>query len=92
MFYDFMDWLTDRPYRMFGTMGILIVFSLGFLIWVSAEDQKKWDAFSRTHDCKVIAKTAGNWGTGVGSNGKVTSVYISGTTTYRCNDGIDYTR
>ena len=89
--YNFMDWVMDRPYRTFGLMGVISVSFIGVAVWAGVADQKKWDAFASSHDCKIVGKEEGSVGTGF-SNGKVATIYIPGKTTYHCNDGINYTR
>lgn len=91
MFYTIdraMSWLLRNPMFIFlGMAGILAL-----ALYAAGLDENRWVDFSRAHHCKVVAKTEGNFGTGLGTNGKLTTIYINGTTTYRCDDGIDYTR
>lgn len=76
----------------FMIFAVVILAIFGAVVYSSAQEKARWEAFSKSHACKIIAKSEGRWGYGIGSDGKSTSVYIDGTTTYRCNDGIDYTR
>ena len=55
-------------------------------------EANQWSTFKAEHDCKVIARNAGTTGYGVMTNGKMGVVSTAGTTTWRCNDGVDYTR
>lgn len=91
MFYRMMDWLSDRPYRMFGAMGTIFAVSVVGLGYLSYVDQKQWDAFASTHACKVTGKIAG-YSTYGYYNGKYTTYWVPSKTVYHCNDGIDYTR
>jgi hypothetical protein len=68
------------------------VLAIAALVYYSVQEEKEWDAFAATHECKVVAKDEGSWGYGVTSNGKMGSVFMPGKTTFRCNDGVDYTR
>lgn len=81
----------DRPYRMFGMLGVLFVSALSFLIWAGIQDQKRWDAFAATHACKLIAHQDG-YSTYGYFNGKYQSYYVPSRNTFHCNDGVDYTR
>lgn len=63
-------------------------------------DAKKWSKFATEHHCFAVGKSAGRTvvgtGVGVGSSGEAVSVvttgYVSPTVTFRCDDGVDYTR
>lgn len=91
MFYRMMDWLSDRPYRMFGAMAAIILVSGTGLGYLSYQEQKQWDAFASTHECKVTGKIAG-YSTYGYYNGKYQTYYVPSKTVYHCNDGVDYTR
>jgi hypothetical protein len=75
-----------------------LVALMGLGIAGSIREERRWQEFSRTHDCKVIGHIAPSYGTGVGpaigGNGgvAVTTVTIPGKTGYRCNDGLEYWR
>jgi hypothetical protein len=86
-----MDWLMDRPYRMFGLMGGVFLVALGGLMYLGVQEQKQWDAFAAAHECKVTGKIAGHTAYGY-YNGKSQSYWVPSKTVYTCNDGVEYTR
>jgi len=73
---------------------VAIVLTLGALIWVSIVEQREWDAFAASHQCKVVGKIDSSTGVGpvIGQNGGVTVVTIPGKTGYLCSDGVTYWR
>lgn len=86
------DFLLDNGYAILGAATIGL-FGLG--IYLGIQEQKQWDAFAQTHECKLIAHANGFYTSGSGwSNGKsvIVSQYHPSTNTYHCNDGVDYTR
>jgi hypothetical protein len=83
--------MRDFPYHI-ALMAVVAIVFVVIAIVIGKYESDKWDAFAKAHQCKVIAKSAGHNAWGVGSDGKYSSYYVAGTTTYRCNDGIDYTR
>lgn len=89
--HNFMNWIADRPYRMFGTMALVTVGLFSVAVWAGIQEQKQWDAFSKEHQCKKIAHQDGYTMYGY-YNGKYQSFWVSSKDTYRCNDGVDYTR
>ena len=64
------------------------------------QEQEKWDAFSKAHECKVVGRMNGSAQTGVGygmaANGQfgtvITTTSIPSKTGYLCNDGVTYWR
>jgi hypothetical protein len=86
-----LDWMMDRPARMFGVMGGVFAVAVVGLGYLGVQEQKQWDAFAKAHECKVVGKIAG-YSTYGYYNGKYQTYWVSSKTTYRCNDGIDYTR
>jgi len=86
-----MDWIVDKPVRMFTVLGLTCAGLFGVAIWAGIEDQKQWDAFAKEHQCKQIAHINGYNAFGY-VNGKYTTYWVSSKNTYHCNDGIDYTR
>lgn len=77
-------------------VGTLI--SLG--IWAAVEEQKEWEVFAATHECKVVGHMSGSTQTGVGygmtANRQfgtmVTTTSTPSKTGYLCNDGMTYWR
>ena len=68
------------------------VLAIAVLVYFAVKDGREWDAFAAAHECKVVAKADGTWGYGMTADGKWGQIYIPGKTTFRCNDGVDYTR
>lgn len=86
-----MNWLLDRPIRMFSVLGIGAVLAFGGLVALSIQDQKAWEAFSAEHHCQVVGKIAG-YATYGYYNGKYQTHYVPSKTVYKCDDGVEYTR
>ena len=86
-----MDWLMDRPYRMFGLMGGVFLVALGGLMYLGVQEQKQWDSFAVAHECKVTGKIAG-YSTYGYYNGKYQHHWVPSKEVYTCNDGVEYTR
>lgn len=75
------------PTVLFGTAAALIAGAIVFTI----VEQNQWDAFAAKHECKVVGEIAGHNAYGY-YNGKYQTYWVPSKTTYRCNDGVDYTR
>ena len=79
---------------------IFTVISIPLAIKAAREEQKQWEVFSATHECKVVGQMSGStqMGTGFGvtANGQVgtvvTTTSIPSKTGYLCNDGVTYWR
>lgn len=76
---------------LFVVIGAFVIFCLVALFKAAVNDQNKWDSFKQTHDCKVVSETAGHWVYGFGGKNS-NSYYVNGQTTWKCNDGVTYTR
>ena len=74
------------------SMIIAIVLLLASIILLVAHSNARWEQFVEQHDCKIIARHKGTSTVGIGADGKMVSLYTRGTVTWRCNDGVDYTR
>lgn len=86
-----LHWIIDRPARMFGVIGSVFAISVSGGVYLSVQEQKAWDAFAETHECKVTGKINGHSTYGY-YNGKYTTYWVPSKTVYHCNDGVDYTR
>lgn len=68
----------------------------GLLFYVAYQEQKQWQEFARTHDCRVVGKVAPStsFGVGISSSGSTTVVPITTPekTGYACDDGATYWR
>lgn len=86
-------------------VGVIILFVIGIfaggkaLIDASIKEQAEWDKFSKEHHCKVINSVQGRIqsSTVIVPNKDGTSIgpvitYISGQRSFRCDDGVTYTR
>lgn len=73
----------------------LIVALLLVAVGASISEAEKWERFAAEHDCKLVRVVSGSvsYGT-VTINGKTGSAdsYTPERKTYRCNDGVEYTR
>jgi hypothetical protein len=79
--------LITKPLFFFGVAGALVAGAVGLSVY----EQNQWNAFAAQHECKVVGKIAG-YSTYGYYNGKYQTYWVPSKTTYRCNDGIDYTR
>lgn len=76
----------------------LIAALLPVMIYASIQEQKEWDAFAKSHDCKVVARKEGSTSTGiapiVGGQGgmAITTSSSPGQTAFLCSDGVTYWR
>ena len=86
-----MDYYTKMRLQAFGLIGAAALATAGLVAYVIYDDMQ-WSAFAAENDCKVIAKTEPTTGYGITANGKMGMVFIDARVTYRCNDGVDYTR
>lgn len=76
-----------HPAVLFGTAAALIAGAVALAV----VEQNQWEAFAAKHECKVVGKIAG-YSTYGYHNGKYQTYWVPSKTTYRCNDGVDYTR
>lgn len=71
-------------------MVLTIAFVLGIVLILAAiNNTNAWDRFKSEHHCAIVAKKDGQY---VYTFGKSGGAWVPGTTTYRCDDGVDYTR
>lgn len=76
----------------FGALaGIAVIAVIIGGIYYAYQEQKEWDAWSGDHHCIVTKRTESQTVTGW-YGGKYTSHTVPATTTYRCDDGVEYTR
>ncbi len=93
MFPDEMDWVMLGLFA--AIVAILVAVGLA-----GAKEQNEWELFSKAMDCKVVGKKQGETsfgvGTGFSSNGSVTTVPVTTTssdqTAYLCSNGVTYWR
>jgi hypothetical protein len=83
-----MDFFAGSFTRLSITIAVLVAAVVAFAVY----DDVQWSAFSTAHDCRIVAHHSGTTGYGMTSTGKMGTIYVSGNTTYHCNDGVDYTR
>lgn len=94
------DWTERLVVGLFALAGFGLVLLIPWMIWASIEEAKEWQAFSVTHDCKVVGRMSSSTSTGLGfgmmSNGQMGTVMTTNTipakTGYACNDGVTYWR
>lgn len=79
------DNLLDRPY-----LCVTLILAFCLLIgWAAVVSESHWQDFAKQHHCTVVRKTSGQY---IISFGKGGGHWLPGTTTYRCDDGVEYTR
>jgi len=75
---------------------LFVPFGVYQIVKLTAEEQKQWDNFAVTHDCKKIGQTSASSGVVVGMalNGQMGMGLTSeaGKTGWLCNDGVTYWR
>ena len=71
------------------TAGMLLTVALIF--HVTVYEHKKWNAFAEKHNCAVVSKVKEHNVTTI-VDGTYAVSFIPGSTTYRCDDGVLYTR
>lgn len=83
-------------YVVFGFIATIIA----LMIWLTVVEQKEWDQFASTHDCKVVGKQKSTTSTvvsyGMSSSGSMVpvigTVSTPAKTGYLCNDNTTYWR
>ena len=85
-----MDYANKLQLQGIGCLGVGILL-IGGLIGYAMYEDAKFETFATEHDCKVIGQTDEKYGYGT-VNGKMGAVIIPATKTYKCNDGVNYTR
>lgn len=75
---------------------LFVVGIIALLIVAAIKDQKNWNKFASDHKCKLVAVQQGSYQSGYyyNSNGGYVygSHYVDGTNTFKCDDGVTYTR
>jgi hypothetical protein len=66
---------------------LLCIGVLALLVWASMMNDAEWDGFKAKHHCIVVGKETGGVGTTPAG-----PVLEPDKTTYRCDDGVEYTR
>ncbi|CAB4130011.1 hypothetical protein UFOVP116_225 [uncultured Caudovirales phage] len=56
------------------------------------QDAEAWKTFKESHNCKIIAESASSLSYGTTTNGRIGTYATPKRTTYRCDDGVEYTR
>jgi hypothetical protein len=73
-------------------MVVLLAALILAMIIFAVRDEQNWDRFKVDHNCKVVGKQAPQVIAGINSDGKVGVGTTSGSTTWLCDDGVEYTR
>jgi tripartite-type tricarboxylate transporter receptor subunit TctC len=75
---------------------VVLVLLLVLIVVSSNEKAKQWDAFSKTHECKLVREIKGSIGfvNTVQANGQIGfgTVTESDKKCYDCNNGVTYCR
>lgn len=74
------------------TIAALMVMLIGIVVWLCVTESAEWNRFKVAQHCRVVGKTSGSTGFGVGSNGKTVTTYMPGKTGWFCDDGVTYWR
>lgn len=86
-----MTYSQQLKFTIFTTVGGIVLI-LGAAFWYDSYDNAKWQEFAQAHECRLVGHKDQSYGYGLTSNGKMGTIFIPETNTYRCNNGIDYTR
>ena len=70
----------------FAIIGLCILF-----MYIAYLGEGEWQEYAKDNDCIVVGHTVGTNVTAI-VNGKVGVAYVPGNTTYKCNNGLTYTR
>ena len=98
---EFWKELLDDPLgRIIISAAALVIVFLGLAVRHELREEKDWQVFQATHDCKVVGRVKGHYQTGVGmvalsKGGAGTTVITTRSpdqTGFLCNDGITYWR
>lgn len=87
----------QKGFELFEVSFILLAVALVIAsVYYAIENEKEWDKFSAEHKCEVVERISGttSTGLGVGPNGQVGMVTLTSPskTSYKCDDGVIYTR
>jgi hypothetical protein len=79
-----------------GLVCVAIVACIAWIGFAMVEDQKAWQQFSATHDCKKVAYIRGDVFNTFGTDGRGNMTVGIGSTPdktgWLCNDGVTYYR
>jgi hypothetical protein len=87
-----MNILKSKFDRQAATIFTACAIAIGACVSYAIYEQNQWDAFASENNCKLIAHKDSTVGYGLQANGKMGTIVIDATNTYRCADGVDYTR
>ena len=73
-------------------IGLVVIVGLPLILLGNYAESKSWDTFKSTHDCQVTAQNKGATSYGMTTNGTMGMIQSLPTTTFKCNDGVTYTR
>lgn len=79
---------------------IFLFLLIPLTIYLAIKEQKKWDAFSIEHNCRVVGKITGSsqtgFGVGITANGQIGTIITTSSipqkTGWLCDNGITYWR
>lgn len=84
----------DYKELIIGVAVIVAILAVSFYFFY--QDEKAWQQFAATHDCKVVGKVSSSTAPGGGFDSKgnylPTTITIPAKTGYLCNDGVTYWR
>lgn len=84
------DWFDSLSIEIIG-VAIFLIITIP-LIYLIILENRAWNEFKVTHDCKVIAITRGDLIVITNANGSPGFINSPTKTSYSCNDGVTYTR
>lgn len=70
----------------------LIILLLVVVGVVTYKEAQHWEQFKVEHNCKIVGQSQGEISTGIGTDGKVTTIVGQDKTGYLCDDGVTYWR
>lgn len=56
----------------------------------SCIEESNWQEFKKDHNCKIVERSDGQYGSGFSSKGNVVATYTDGQECWLCDDGIRY--
>ncbi len=78
---------------MYLLIGVVVV-AAGLAVWFLVKDEQRWQDFRAAHHCTIVGRESGGvaWGINTGKDGGLIPIVNPDKTSWRCDDGITYTR
>jgi hypothetical protein len=75
------------------TIMIAVILAVAVLVTaVTVHSSNKWKEFAAQHNCQMVADNAGTSSFGITLDGKMGMIRSASTKSFKCDDGVTYTR